>query len=299
MLKIGIIGFDTSHVTALTDLLNNKENPYHVDGAKVTAGFPGGSPDMPLSIDRIDGFTKTLVEKHGVEIKKSIEEMIKEVDAVLLESVDGRVHLKQFEKIASYKKPVFIDKPFTCSLSDAKKIRDLSEKYGTPVFSSSAVRYDVNFQGAIKDKEKDDIIGAETYGPAAYADPIPGLFWYGVHSAEMLFAAMGCGCAAVRCAGNKDTDIVIGEWKDGRFGILRGIRKGKEESGAVLFREKNIQSVSLSTDVPYYAGLMKEIMKFFQTGKSPVSLGETLEIIAFLENANISKKTGKRIDIIR
>ena len=84
-LKLGIIGLDTSHATAFTKILNDADNPQHVKGAKVVAAFKGGSPDIPTSWDRVDRYTKTLVEEYGVKLYPSIEELCKNVDAILLE----------------------------------------------------------------------------------------------------------------------------------------------------------------------------------------------------------------------
>ena len=269
-MKVGMIGLDTSHVVAFTDLLNNQGNPHHLGGARVVAAFKGGSPDMPLSADRVEGFTEKLAGDYGIEIVDSIEQLAEMSEAVLLESVDGRVHLEQFKRLVSSKSPVFIDKPFTVSLAEAQEIKRLSEANGTPVFSCSSLRYDASLQEALRDGDAGKVIGATTYGPAKYVEPTPGLFWYGVHSAEMLFAAMGAGCKSLRCVGNEDTDVAIGVWEDGRMGELRGIRKGAAEFGAVLFREKEIQSIKQHPDIPSYAGLMKEVVKFFQTGISPI-----------------------------
>src|SRR5437667_11631995 len=89
-LRLGIIGCDTSHVTAFTETLNNPDAKGHVGGGKVVAAFKGGSKDIPSSATRVEGYTKTLQEKYGVKIFNSIDQMCEEVDAVLLESVDGR-----------------------------------------------------------------------------------------------------------------------------------------------------------------------------------------------------------------
>src|SRR6185503_348610 len=94
-IKVGIIGLDTSHVVAFTQLLNDPKNANHVPGAKVVCAFKGGSPDIESSASRIEGFTKILQEKWGVEIVDSIETLCKKVDCVMLESVDGRPHLEQ------------------------------------------------------------------------------------------------------------------------------------------------------------------------------------------------------------
>ncbi len=112
-IKIGIIGTDTSHVTAFTKLLNDTRDPNHVSGARVVAAFKGGSPDVDESRTRIDRFAAELKDKWGVEFVDSIDALCEKVDAVLLESVDGRTHLHQVRPVFEAKKRVFIDKPFT------------------------------------------------------------------------------------------------------------------------------------------------------------------------------------------
>ena len=92
VIRLGMIGLDTSHVIAFTSYLNNPKNK---TGCRVVAGYPGGSPDFPASANRVDKFTEQLREKYGLEIVDSIEELCKKVDGILLESVDGRPHLKQ------------------------------------------------------------------------------------------------------------------------------------------------------------------------------------------------------------
>ena len=89
-IRIGIIGLDTSHVPAFTKLFNDPKNEGDLAGFKVVAGFPGGSKDVKSSYDRVDMFTKQIQKEFGVEIVGSIEELLKKVDVVLIESVDGR-----------------------------------------------------------------------------------------------------------------------------------------------------------------------------------------------------------------
>ena len=38
-IRLGLIGLDTSHVTAFTDVLNNPQHKDHVPGARVVAAF--------------------------------------------------------------------------------------------------------------------------------------------------------------------------------------------------------------------------------------------------------------------
>ena len=72
-LRIGIIGCDTSHVTAFTEVLNNPQAKGHVPGGKVVAAYKGGSPDIPSSINRVEEYATTLRDKYGVKMCDTIE----------------------------------------------------------------------------------------------------------------------------------------------------------------------------------------------------------------------------------
>jgi hypothetical protein len=206
--------------------------------------------------------------------------------------VDGQVHLKQFREIAESKKPVFIDKPFTTSMADAKELRDIACKTGTPVFSSSSLRYDRNIFTESASDEGGEVTGAQAYGPASYVEGVSGLFWYGIHSAEILFSMMGPGCDYIYCVGNDTADVVVGVWKDGRIGSIRGICKGKSDFGCIVYREEAIKNIAATIDGTYYYDMVKHILDFFRTGQSPVPIDETVEIISFIEAANKSRNDG-------
>ena len=63
VLRLGMIGLDTSHVVSFTKRINDPKNNY---GCKVVAGFVGGSPDIPSSANRIEKFTQALRDEHGL-----------------------------------------------------------------------------------------------------------------------------------------------------------------------------------------------------------------------------------------
>lgn len=275
-LRLGMIGLDTSHVTAFTELLNNPTNKNYVPGGKVVAAFKGGSPDLPSSADRVEGYTATLRDKYGVEIVPTIEELCQKVDAVLLESVDGRPHLEQARPVIKAKKPLFIDKPVAGSLRDALEIFRLAKEAGVPVFTSSSYRYYESMQ-KLKAQDVGEIKGAISYGPCSLEKTHPDLFWYGVHATEALFTIMGTGCQSVVRVSTADTDVVEGVWNGGKIGTLRGIRNARADHKVIVFGTKAIAQQEGSGD---YAPLVREIMKFFQTGVAPVSPEETIEMFA-------------------
>ena len=296
-IRIGIIGLDTSHVTAFTALLNDPSNPNHVPGARVVAAYRGGSPDVESSATRIDRFTSELQTKWNVELVGSIEELCKKVDAVLLESVDGRPHLAQVRPVLAAGKRVFIDKPLAGSYRDAREIVRLSKESGTPFFSTSSLRF-VNELQELKSSEKlGTMLGAITFSPSPTEAHHPDLFWYGIHGVEMLFTLMGTGCESVTRVHTTGSDVVVGRWKDGRTGTFRGIREGKADYGAIAFGSKAVIPSSIPMKVDY-RGLVVEIIRFFQTGVPPVSPEETLEMMAFMEAADLSKaRSGQTVKL--
>src|ERR1043166_2745721 len=284
-IRIGIIGCDTSHVSAFTETLNNPDAKEHIAGGKIVSAFKGGSADIPSSANRVDGYAKTLQNKYGVKFYDSIEEMCKNVDAVLLESLDGRPHLEQAKPVIKAHKPMFIDKPMASSLKDAIEIFRLAKEAKLPVFSSSGLRFSKTNQ-MIRHGLIGKVTYAETYGPCEIEPHHPDLFWYGVHGTEALFTVMGTGCETVKREPTTEGKIdVTGTWTGGRKGMTRedkgfhGLAKGdKGEAPAGFFDG--------------YIPLVRAIMDFFQTGVAPVKPEETIEILAFMEAADESKREG-------
>ena len=284
-LKLGIIGTDTSHAIAFTELLNKPETKGHVSGAKIVAAFKGGSPDIPASIDRVETNALRLRDQFGVKLCDSIEQLCAEVDGVLIESVDGRPHLAQARAVIAAKKPLFIDKPLAGSLKDALEIIRLAQEAGVPMFSSSSLRFAKNTQ-AVRRGSIGRVLAAETTSPAHLEEHHPDLFWYGIHGCESLFTVMGTNCESVIRRTTPDGMIeVVGTWKGGRTGTFR-------ESKAYGGKAKGEKGEAPVGSYDKYAPLVVEIVKFFRTGKSPVPVEETIELLAFMTAADESKRLG-------
>lgn len=286
-LKVGIIGLDTSHAVAFTKILNDAKASDDVARCKVVAAYPKGSPDIESSVSRVPGYTEE-VKKLGVEIVDSIDELVQRVDCVLLETNDGRPHLEQVLPVLKAGKPCFIDKPVAGSLADAVAIFHAAEEYKTPVFTSSSLRYTEGAQ-QLRAGKYGAVYGCDTYSPCSIEKTHPDLFWYGIHGVESLFTVMGTGCEQVARVSTKDAEVVVGVWKDGRVGTFRGIKEGPKGYGGTAFTTKGIEQIG-----PYggYRPLVVEIVKFFRTRTAPVSAAESLEIYAFMEAADESKRQG-------
>lgn len=286
-LRTGIVGLDTSHVPAFTKLFNKGETEGELAGIKVTTGYTGGT-NMPASATRKEKFTQQLREM-GVEIVDSIPKLLEKVDAVLLESVDGRIHLQEAREIFKAGKPVFIDKPLAGTLAEAIAIVELAKKHNVPFFSSSSSRFGPELMALKGNAEVGDILGAATWGPCSYQEGTPDFFFYGIHGIEALYTIMGTGCATVSRVKGANNDIATGTWKDGRIGTYRGIVKGKADFGAVAYGSKSIGQAAKAVS---YEGLCRQIGIFFRSGQPPVSAEETIEIFTFMEAADESLRQG-------
>lgn len=291
IIRIGMIGLDTSHCRAFTRIINDSTYEDHIPGAKVVVAYKGGSPDVEASYTRIDKFTNELREKYNVEIVPDIPTLLQKVDAVIITSVDGRVHLEQARPVIAAGKPLFVDKPMAASLKDVKEIFRLANEANVPCFSASSLRFFKELQDVLKDKSLGRVLGCDAYSPASYEPHHPDLFWYGVHGVEILFTAMGPQCTTATRTHTRSTDVVAGVWQDGRIGTFRGTREGAHGYGATIFFEKGIRHVTPGKG-SFYKYLVKEIIRFFRTGVSPVDQNETIAMFAFMEAAQKSKEKG-------
>lgn len=288
-IRLGIVGTDTSHVIAFTRMLNDPSSPDYVPGARVIAAYKGGSPDLPASWQRVDKYAEELRTKFSVEIVPDIPALCAKVDGVLLESVDGRVHLAQARQIIAARKPMFIDKPLAATLEDAREIARLAREAGVPWWSSSSLRYS-EIVTALKTP---DATGVVTWGPGPFEEHhYLELAWYAIHPIEMLYALMGPGCEEVTRIAGVHADILVGRWKDGRIGTVKANRPFSDYGALVFGPKKTLRSTpEMKTG---YRPLVVEIVKFFQTGVPPVPNEETLELFAFMDAAQRSKEAGGR-----
>lgn len=285
--RVGIIGLDTSHSTAFTNLLNNPAAGEKYKGYKVVAAYPYGSREIESSASRIPGYIESVTAK-GVKIVDSIKELLETVDVVLLETNDGRLHRAQALEVIRAGKKLFIDKPIANSIKDATAIFEAAKQRNVPVFSSSSLRFTEGMDEILSGKKIGKVLAADAYSPAKLEKTHTDFFWYGIHGVEMLFTAMGTGIKTVTRFYQEHMDVVVGVWEDGRIGTFRGTRAGKSLYGGTIFGETGNATYGAFS----YERLLKRIITFFETGEPPVRMEETLEICAFIEAAQKSRERG-------
>jgi hypothetical protein len=85
-------------------------------------------------------------------------------------------------------------------------------------------------------------------------------------------------------------DVVVGEWSDGRTGVMRGARFEKSDFGCVVHTSAGTRCGLAQPTPPGYYCLLQKVVEFFKTGVSPIDVQETFGIMAFLEAADKSKE---------
>ncbi|MCL6445479.1 MAG: Gfo/Idh/MocA family oxidoreductase, partial [Alicyclobacillus sp.] len=284
---------------AFAQLLSDTAHPHHVPGGRIVAAYMGGSPDFPLSANRVQGFAAELHQKYDVRLVDRIADLWPLCDAFLLESVDGRVHPAQLAEIVAAGKPVFVDKPLALSTEAAVAMVQAARDAGTPLMSCSSLRFSEALTAALRPQtDAGAIVGCDVFGPMAIEPTQPGLFWYGIHCVEVLFAALGPDCVSVSVTANADHDVVVGLWEDGRIGTIRGNRLGNYQFGALVHRTDGTAYADISGCAkPFYASLLERIVEFAKTGVPPFSVVDTVRIVQFIECANESRATSRSVAI--
>lgn len=269
--KVGFVDYSLAnfHANKFIDLLRG-DLQHH--GVEVVCAY-----------GMIEEASKAWAAEKGVAWADSPEAVTEQVDAVLLLAPDNsEVHLELAERVFPAGKPTYVDKTFADSIAMAKQMIALAEKHGTPVFSSSALRYTpalVEFQASEAAANLLDVAGQ---GPAEWLR-------YGVHTVEPLVTLLGPDVKRLRTAGNGDLVRVELEWNNGRTGQATVNGYGGVNFGLRATTKGGSQWLDLN-DGRFYNGLMENMIEFFKTGHSPVPLAETLMVITILEKALVSRQ---------
>ena len=283
-LRVGLIGMDISHAYTFPKMLNDEKFLHHVAGARVVAAYPGTRGVKERYYDRI-------TKEFQIEIVPDIPSLMPKVDAVIITSGDGNLHLGEIKQLLAAKKPVFIDKWLATKFEDAVEIARITNAAGVPVFSASSLRY----EKLTADLKFPDVIGADVWAPGGvegheYLEASEPAY----HAIEMLYSVLGPGCEQVtRVVGanfDDSEDVVAARWKGGRTATVRTLRPSGP-FGMVVFRPGGVVQSPAKPSITYVT-LMNEVLKFFRSGVSPVAMDEMLEVISFIDASQRSKDAG-------
>lgn len=286
--RIALIGLDSSHSVCFTNLIQGPHaSDRLVDGMRIVKAMR-----FPSAFQSEEGQDKRQAElaSLGVEMVPTVEMAVRDVDAVFLEINDPSLHLLYFEKVVQAGLPVFIDKPLAGNIHDARRILELADLHGTPVWSSSPLRFLPQLVEAKKQVHAPTL--SQTFGAFGKAAAGNDLIWYGVHAVEMLTATLGTGAQTVQAIEDDRGVVLAVAYENGRHGLVECLRGTTRYGG----RLQSPQALVMYTDENQspYPGLIHALQDFVMKGTIPVSLVESIEIVAILEAGVQSLSSGHR-----
>lgn len=264
--KIGLIDLfiDEWHSNNLTRTLVNarRKDEFELAYAWEEAPFPG----------RRD--LAAWCACNGLTAAASIEEVVEKSDAIcVLAPANPEVHLRLAEYALRSGKPVYVDKPFADTLADAREMFAIAEKHGTPLMTSSALRFcDELLCGEIQ--AMDPLIFNTTGGGRCFAE-------YAIHQLEMIVSAMGTEVKDIALTGDADKLALVLKFSRARLATAV-YAKQLPFSLSTAWAD----GMKIYSDVSnMWENFTDALLEFYTTGVSPIPKEQTLCIADLLERA--------------
>jgi len=223
-----------------------------------------------LETSPVDGKTTAeWCEKFGAEPCATIDELCEKSDViVILSPSNPETHLRYAEAVLKHGKRTYIDKTFAPNAKTAKEIFALGEKYGTPFFSTSALRYAT---------ELDVVDAPDSLLVTGGGSNLPEYF---IHLGEMVVKKMGA-VKCVKATANGSQWIIQAKTASGKDATM--IWGASMPYGAYMTKDGKETWKSLKS--PFFDGLIADMLNFFETGKASFDPSETLEVMALRDAA--------------
>lgn len=292
-LSVALIGLDSSHTNAFAKRMNDPACPDHQKIPELHAQsclrFESAFQDK----EGLDQRQQEL-ESWGVRVTEDFGEVVANCDVIMLELNDPVMHLEYFERVAGLGKPVFLDKPLADTLDNGRRITSLAEANGVRLWSSSSLRFVRGLKEASQAVPRPDL--CNVYGPLGKAASGSDVVWYGVHTFEMMTAAMGLGAKTLYARRDEKGIITTIVYDDGRRAVVE-LNDGAFFYGGRLQSSDKVSVFQVGASDTLYDNLLARVRDFFLGDDAPVPLEETLEIQAILNGVECSLEEGVEVRI--
>ncbi len=269
MKKIGFIDYylDEWHANNYPDMIKNATNGEMI----VTHAY--GKIDAPKGRTNQDW-----CREMGITHCQTIEQVVEECDYLIVLSPDNpEMHEELCQIPLRSGKPTYVDKTFAPTKEIAIRLFDLAEKFNTPMYSSSALR----FSKEIMELEAGEVDFITSVGPGRIEN-------YLIHQVEPMVALMDCSATSLMFTGTERTACILINFEGDKQGTISMLVDGCEFSSFI--RYKSGKTVVVPAASEYFERFISNMVDFFRSGRPNVAREQTIEIINILEKANLSRK---------
>ena len=287
MIRIGMIGADSTHTEAWTQLLNPPGSPLY--GRAQVVKLWGEDRDQAAAKAAAYAIPEVVAEA---------EEALDQVDLVMVVNRYGDDHPPYARLAIEAGIPTFVDKPLANDMQDVRSLAALAMDSNTPVMSCSAVR------GAVEVLELHARLpdfgalnAAVVTGAAAGDFPDPRAkhpFFYGIHPVELLHTLLGSGAETVTTRRTDRCDIGLVQYGDGRQGVVNLLHRTPSLYHGAVFGSAGWGEVNIRDWDNFYLGTLKQIIHMAESGSAPFPLAGAVEVMATLAALVRSAEEGGR-----
>lgn len=282
-MKIGFVDhhLNNFHANKFLELLRG---PLASLGATVTAAWES------------DPTGEDWCAKQNVPRANSAAAVAEHVDAVMVLAPDNiDAHLSLVKQVVPAGRPLLVDKFLAPTLADAREIVELAERHRVKLFSSSSLRFAAEVDAAKA------TLPAGAAPTEAFARGMGEWSGYGVHTLALALALLGPDVKRMVNTGTANSAVVTLDYGGDRRATVE-VRASKNQWEAFPWsfgvRAGDQYATGVVKDFDgFYANLMRQAVKFFQTGESPITTAEMLKVVAVLEGAERSHRSGTWVDL--
>ena len=177
MYKIAILGTENSHAWGFASLLAQNKYP-EIELCGIYGDEKGNT-----AIRNQSGYTCVMHDYN---------DLVGKVDAIMVTARHGANHLKYAREYIKTGIPIWIDKPITASLADAREFVKLCVEYGNPICGGSMlglVEDTLDMRAAFEKSE--NICGGAVSAPVNMTNPYGNFWFYSTHLIQIMLSVFG------------------------------------------------------------------------------------------------------------
>lgn len=289
MIRIGILGADSSHASAFSKLCNFPEadtGSYHFPEVRVTAIY---GEDMKQA-------KEVALACNISEVVTLPDELFSKVDGVMVLFRDGNVHLSYALPFIESGIPVWIDKPVTVTLKDSDLLLEAAAKSSSLITGGSTCKYNKEVLELKKMIDRGDfgqILSGYLNFPCDINSPYNGIFFYAPHMVEMMFAIFGYEIHSIICIRHKDTIRCIAKYEE--FSIILDFTNHVHQSFCMIHGNKKSHVGEIKVNTSTYKAGLEQFITMLKTKNMPLPLSNLTAVTKVLTAINDSMPEGKEI----